>query len=113
MLLTPFAADATDDATQAFVSAYKAAYNNEIPNQFAADAYDGVKILAKLIEENNITADMTAAEICEILKAAICAEGFEFYGLTGAGAALTWDASGAVSKDPAAVIIENGAYKAL
>mgnify|MGYP006334367555 CR=1 FL=1 len=47
------------------------------------------------------------------LKVAICSDGFEFTGLTGAGAPLTWDAEGAVSKDPAAVIIENGAYKAL
>ncbi len=113
MLLTPFAADRDDADTQAFVTAYKAAYNNEIPNQFAADAYDGIKIIAKLIEENNITADMEASEICDILKAAICADGFEFMGLTGAGSAMTWDASGAVSKDPAAVIIENGSYKAL
>ncbi len=113
MLLTPFAADAQDDATQKFVTAYKAAYNNEIPNQFAADAYDGVYIIAKLIEEGNITADMDASEICDIMKAAICADGFEFNGLTGAGSALTWDASGAVSKDPAAVIIQGGAYVAL
>lgn len=113
MLLTPFAADAQDEATQSFVTAYKAAYNNEIPNQFAADAYDGVKIIAKLIEQEGITADMSAKEIGDKLKVAICADGFEFTGLTGAGAPLTWDAEGAVSKDPAAVIIENGAYKAL
>lgn len=112
MLLTPFAADKQDADTQSFVTAYKAAYN-EIPNQFAADAYDGIKIIAKLIEENNITADMSASEICDILKVAICADGFEFMGLTGAGAPITWDASGAVSKDPAAVIIKDGAYVAL
>ncbi len=112
MLLTPFAADAKDGATQKFVAAYQAAYN-EIPSQFAADGYDGVYIIAKLIEEGKITADMDASEICDIMKAAICADGFEFYGLTGAGSALTWDASGAVAKDPAAVIIENGAYVAL
>ncbi len=113
MLLTPFAADAQDDDTQKFVSAYKAAYNDEIPNQFAADAYDGIQIIAKLIEREGITADMSASDICDKLKAAISSDGFNFVGLTGAGAALTWDASGAVSKDPAAVIIENGAYKAL
>ena len=113
MLLTPFAADAKDEATQNFVTAYKAKYNDEIPNQFAADAYDGVYIIAKLIEEGEITADMSASEICDIMKAAICADGFEYYGITGAGSALTWDASGAVSKDPAAVVIQNGAYVAL
>lgn len=113
MLLTPFAADADDAATQKFVSAYKAKYNNETPNQFAADAYDGVYILAELIKANNITADMSASEICDILKKAICAEGFSYLGLTGAGSALTWEASGAVSKDPMAVVIKDGSYAAL
>lgn len=111
MLLTPFAADAKDEKTQAFVSAYKAAFNNEIPNQFAADAYDCVYVVKKLIEENNITADMSADEICEILKKAISADGFTFDGLTGEG--MVWDANGKVSKAPRAVIIKNGAYSAL
>lgn len=113
MLLTPFAADKDDDATQKFVTAYKAAYNNEIPNQFAADAYDGIYIIAKLIEQEGITADMSAADICAKLKVAICADGFSYMGITGAGSALTWDATGAVSKDPMAVVIKDGAYVAL
>ncbi len=113
MLLTPFAADAKDDATQKFVSAYKAKYNNEIPNQFAADAYDGIYIIAELIKSENITADMSASDICDKLKVAIAADGFSYMGITGAGSALTWDASGAVSKDPMAVIIKDGAYVAL
>lgn len=113
MLLTPFAADAEDEATQNFVKAYKAAYNDETPNQFAADAYDGIYIIAKLIEQEGITADMSAADICAKLKVAICADGFSYMGITGAGSALTWDESGAVSKDPMAVIIKDGAYAAL
>ncbi len=113
MLLTPFAADDDDEATQKFVAAYKEKYNNEIPNQFAADAYDGIYILAELIKANNITADMNASEICDILKVEICKEGFSYKGLTGAGSALTWDSTGAVSKDPMAVIIKDGAYAAL
>ena len=39
MLLTPFNADATDEKTVSFVTKYKEAYS-EVPNQFAADAYD-------------------------------------------------------------------------
>lgn len=113
MLLTPFAADADDEATQNFVTAYKAAYNDETPNQFAADAYDGIYIIAKLIEQEGITADMSDADICAKLKVAICADGFSYMGITGAGSALTWDASGAVSKDPMAVVIKDGAYVAL
>ena len=110
MLLTPFAADAADEATKKFVADYKAAYNNETPNQFAADAYDCVKIIAKLIKQEGITADMSASDMCDKLKAAI-SNGFSFDGLTGTG--MTWTADGAVSKNPKAVVIKNGAYSAL
>ena len=41
MLLTPFAADADDELTQKFVTAYKEKYG-ETPIQFAADAYDAI-----------------------------------------------------------------------
>ena len=111
MLLTPFAADSKDQATQDFVKAYKEAYNNETPNQFAADAYDGVKILAKLIETQKITGNMSASEICEKLKAGITASDFSFDGLTGTG--MTWTAGGEVSKAPKAVVIKDGNYSAL
>ena len=111
MLLTPFAADSKDQATQDFVKAYKAAYNDETPNQFAADAYDGVKILAKLIESQKITGDMSASDICEKLKAGITAADFSYDGLTGTG--MKWNANGEVSKPPKAVVIKDGNYAAL
>lgn len=110
MLLTPFAADAADEATQKFVTAYKAANNDETPNQFAADAYDCVQIIATLIKQEGITADMSASEMCDKLKAAI-SNGFSYNGLTGTN--MTWTADGAVSKAPKAVVIKNGAYSAL
>ncbi len=50
MLLTPFAADAQDEKTQAFVSAYVAAYG-ETPNQFAADAYDVIYSMYQAVLE--------------------------------------------------------------
>ena len=111
MFLTPFAADSKDQATQDFVKAYKAAYNDETPNQFAADAYDGVKILAKLIESQKITGDMSASDICEKLKAGITAADFSYDGLTGTG--MKWNANGEVSKPPKAVVIKDGNYAAL
>jgi len=109
MLLTPFAADADDEATKKFVEAYKAAYNNEIPNQFAADAYDCVKVVAKLIKQEGITGATSASEICDKFKAAMTS--LKFDGLTGNG--MTWSADGAVSKNPKAVVIKNGSYSAL
>jgi branched-chain amino acid transport system substrate-binding protein len=108
MLLTPFAADAQDEKTQAFVSAYVAAYG-ETPNQFAADAYDVIYSMYQAVLETGVTGDMDASEICEQLKTGYTSMIFD--GLTGTG--MTWDASGAVSKDPKAVVIENGAYKAM
>ena len=108
MLLTPFAADAQDEKTQAFVSAYVAAYG-ETPNQFAADAYDVIYSMYQAVLEAGITGDMDASEICEQLKTAYTSMTFD--GLTGTG--MTWDASGAVSKAPKAVVIKDGAYAAM
>ena len=110
MLLTPFAADAQDQATQDFVKAYKDAYG-EIPNQFAADTYDGIMVLAELMKKEKITNEMEATEICEKLKKAIPAPDFSYNGLTGSN--MKWSEDGAVSKDPKAVIIKDGAYSAL
>ncbi|SDA27412.1 branched-chain amino acid transport system substrate-binding protein [Ruminococcus sp. YE71] len=111
MLLTPFAADAKDEMTSKFVSNYKESYGGETPNQFAADAYDCVMIVAKLIKQEGITADMSASEINDKLKAAITNVGFTYDGLT--GKTMTWNADGAVSKNPKAVIIRDGAYASL
>ena len=44
MLLTPFSVNSEDAATQSFVKTYTEKYGVE-PNQFAADAYDGVYIV--------------------------------------------------------------------
>ena len=59
MLLTPFAADAQDEKTQAFVSAYVAAYG-ETPNQFAADAYDVIYSMYQAVLETGVTGDLDA-----------------------------------------------------
>ena len=45
MLLTPFAANATDETTKKFVAAYNAKFDPSTLNQFAADAYDAVYIV--------------------------------------------------------------------
>ena len=105
ILLTPFVADATDDATVSFVKKYQEAYG-EIPNQFAADAYDGVYIIKAAIEAANVTPDMSVSDLCDALKEAMV--NITVDGLTGTG--MTWAATGEVSKMPLAVIIENGAY---
>ena len=108
MLLTPFAADAQDDLTQKFVSAYKDKYG-ETPIQFAADAYDAIYAIKLAAEKENVTPDMSVSDICDGMKAAMTEITVD--GLTGNG--MTWTADGEANKAPKAVVIENGAYKAM
>ena len=107
MLLTPFAADATDEATQKFVATYKEKHN-EVPMQFAADAYDAVYAVKAAIEKAAATADMSASDLCDAMKVAMTEITVE--GLTGT---ITWDASGEPNKEPKAVVINNGEYKSM
>ena len=108
MLLTPFAADATDDATVSFVTKYEEEYK-ETPIQFAADAYDAIYIIKAAMEKAGVTPDMSVDEMGTALSEAMTTITVD--GLTGAG--MTWDASGAVNKAPKAVVIKDGAYAGL
>ena len=108
MLLTPFAADAQDEKTQNFVSKYEEKYG-ETPNQFAADAYDGVYAILAACEQGGVTADMDASAVCDALKVAMTQISVD--GLTGEG--MKWEATGEVNKAPRAVKIQNGAYTAM
>ena len=105
MLLTPFIATAEDEKTQAFVAKYQELYG-DIPNQFAADAYDGVYIIKAAIEQAGATPDMSASDLCDALKAAMTE--ISFSGITGD---ITWTAEGEPNKDPMAVVIADGVYE--
>ena len=110
ILLTPFNADADDDATSKFVAKYKEKYG-EIPNQFAADAYDCIWALYDALKDEDISTDISASELCDILMAKFTSADFKFDGLTGDG--MTWDNTAAVSKSPKGMVIKNGAYVGL
>ena len=105
MLLTPFVASAEDEATQNFVAKYDETYGG-VPNQFAADAYDGMYIIKAAIEQQGLTPDMSVSDLCEGMKVGMTSITFD--GLTGAG--CTWDEMGEPTKDPKAMVIENGVY---
>ncbi len=107
LLLTPFAADAQDEATKSFVDAYKKAYK-DTPNQFAADAYDAIYTIKAAIEAADCTPQMSASELCDALKPVMTT--INVQGLTGGDEGLIWSESGEVNKQPKAVRIENGAY---
>ena len=105
LLLTPFDATAADEKTQNFVKNYTEKFGLA-PNQFAADAYDVAYAIYEACKAGNVTADMSAEEVCAIMVAQFTSMSFD--GLTGQG--MTWGADGAVSKLPMAVQIENGVY---
>ncbi len=108
MLLTPFAADATDDLTVNFVKAYQDRFG-ETPNQFAADGYDAIYIIKAAIEKAGATPDMSTSDLCDAIAAAMLEISVD--GLTGTG--ITWSADGEPTKAPRAVQIVDGAYKAM
>lgn len=89
MLLTPFAADSTDEKTQNFVKAYKDAYK-DTPNQFAADAYDAVYAVKAAAEKEDVKADMDVADICAALEKGMTEITLE--GVT--GDEITWTEDG-------------------
>ena len=105
MLLTPFNADSEDAATKSFVEKYQAAYG-EIPNQFAADAYDCVYAIYNALVAGGANGDMGASELCDLLIAQF--NNMTFDGLTGEG--VTWADTGAVTKSPKGMVIQDGVY---
>ena len=105
MLLTPFAADATDDLTVNFVNTYKERYG-ETPIQFAADAYDCLYAIKNAAEKADINPDMSISDICDALEKSMTE--ITFNGLTGEN--IKFSSDGEPDKEPKAVVIKNGAY---
>ena len=104
-MLTPFAADASDEKTQSFVKKYKDAYG-DTPNQFAADAYDAVYAIAQALDASDVTPDSKTDDITAALESQFTSMTFD--GITGTD--VTWNKNGEVTKAPKAVVIKNGAY---
>ena len=108
MLLTPFVADEDKELTKNFVAAYDEQFGG-IPNQFGADAYDGIYAIKAAIEKADLTPDMSISDLCEGLKVAMTEISID--GLTGEG--ITWTVDGEPSKSPKAMVIKDGAYTAM
>ena len=107
MLLTPFVTD-ENDATQSFTDKFMENYGG-VPNQFAANAYDGMYAIKAAAEAANVTPDMSIEEICEAMTTSM--KSITFTGLTGVD--ITWDENGAPVKEPKAMVIKDGAYTAM
>ena len=106
MLMTPFNPWSTDSTVAAFVEKYQAAYN-EVPNQFAADGYDGIYALYNAFKAAGLSTDQSNEEICDAMIGQFTG-GFTYDGLT--GTAMTWNDKGEVNKTPVVCVIEDGIY---
>ena len=114
MLLTPFNASATDEATVNFVTKYEEAYG-ETPNQFAADGYDCIYAIYEALQQVDNLSEIAAMDyaerheaLCDALIGVFTSAEFSFDGITGSG--MTWGTNGEVSKDPIVVAVEDGVY---
>ncbi|MDO5799241.1 MAG: ABC transporter substrate-binding protein [Eubacteriales bacterium] len=105
MLLTPFSATSEDEKSKAFVEAYEAANKNEVPNQFAADAYDVLFAMQLAANDAAITPDMSNEDISAAMSASML--NIELDGLTGKA---KWSEDGECDKEPKAFEIKDGAY---
>ncbi len=105
MLLTPFSVTSEDEKSKAFVEAYEAANKNEVPNQFAADAYDVLFAMQLAANDAAITPDMSNEDISAAMSASML--NIKLDGLTGKA---KWSEDGECDKEPKAFEIKDGAY---
>lgn len=94
---TPFVANDPDEAVQKFVKAYEKAYN-ATPDQFAADAYDGVYCIKAAIEKAGSTDNDALIKAMHEIKVD---------GLTGT---MTFTEDGEANKEAKMVTIVDGKY---
>lgn len=106
IMMTPFAADADDEATRSFVEKFEAKSGGTTPNQFAADGYDVIYSIYRGCVEKGIDGTTSAADASALLCDYF--QNTTYSGLTGTN--MTWDANGMVSKIPTAVQVVNGVY---
>lgn len=103
LYITPFDVNSTDSIVSDFVQAYKAEYNGELPDQFAADGYDAVMAIFEAMKVGEIDdVTISPSELCDKLVAAVTDTSFTYQGATGK---MTWDTSGACNKVPQIVEI--------
>lgn len=101
--ITPFDVNSSDAKVADFVSKYESKYSAK-PDQFAADGYDAIYVIFEAMKAAGIdSADISVSDLCDKLTAAITSEGFSFAGVTGN---MTWDATGAPTKEPIIVTVE-------
>ncbi len=104
MYITPFDIESQDPNTKAFVEAFRAEYNAD-PDQFAADAYDAMMVIADAISKAGIT-DYTVKPdvLSEAIIKVITANEYSYTGLTGT---MKWQKNGACVKAPVIKVLSD------
>ena len=111
--MSPYASTSPDEKSKKFTEAFQAKFPGVEVNQFAADGYDCVYAIKAALEKANVTdANISASDLCNMLKAALLE--IELDGITGK---TTWTADGESEKAPQVlqIVVENGkgSYKVL
>ena len=100
--LTPIDVNSEAANVKAFVEAYQTKYG-EIPDQFAADAYDAVMVIYEAMKAAGVdNAAIEMGDLCDKITAVLQGD-FEYAGVTGT---MTWDEGGAAVKAPITVTVE-------
>lgn len=101
--LAPIDVNSEDEKIKSFVEAYKAEYNGETPDQFAADAYDAVYVIFEAMKAADVDdVKIAPSELCDKITA-VLQDGFKYEGVTGT---MTWDKNGAAVKAPVTIEIK-------
>lgn len=95
LMLTPFAADSSEENVKSFVTAYEAAFH-ATPDQFAADAYDAVYVIKAAVEQAGSTSGAALASAMTQIE------------VTGVTGTMTWSADGNTSKSASAILYHGG-----
>ena len=112
-MLSHFDSKATEGKAGDFVKKYVAAYGADTLNQFGASAYDCVYAIYNAMKAAkeagaDISPEMTASELCEILKGQFNG-GFTYSGATGTN--IKWNSTGYVDKSATEVVIKEADQK--
>ncbi|MBQ8849023.1 MAG: ABC transporter substrate-binding protein [Clostridia bacterium] len=107
-MLSHFNSKATEGVAGDFVKKYTETYGADTLNQFGASAYDCVYAIYNAMKAAkeagaDISPDMTASELCDILKAQFNG-GFTYSGATGTN--IKWQSTGYVDKSAIAFVIK-------
>ncbi len=110
-MLSHFNSKATEGKAKEFIDKYVEKYGAETLNQFGASAYDCVYAIygamKKAIDEGkSIPVNISASDLCEILKDQFNG-GYSLTGaVTGDGSAISWESTGYVNKGAIKYVIK-------